>query len=307
MPDFQQIFPAKPQAALDMGQPQQNGLEFPATLAERYRPKVIRDFIGLLGPKNVMTSLIRKPKPCAMLFVGPPGAGKTEMGMTFAAQLPGSLCHVKGQKCDVATLDKLNDQFAYYPPVGRWWVCLVDEADQMTDKAQVQLLSRLDGTASLKPVWGGGLERGTPPPVIWIFTCNGIGPEQAVPPSTLLQRFTSRCLPQTFPAPTDEEIVGHLRKICRREGRSPHKLDLAGIAQLANGNVRDAMMKLELALMGADPFPTKPVQAIVRVEGPTKLCPLCGATQIPRRWHFCQACWDKRKAERAAKREGENE
>ena len=62
----------------------------------------------------------------------------------------------------MAALDRLNDTLCYYPARGKFHVVKVDEADQMTDKAQLQLLSRLDGTASLKPKFGGGWERGNP-------------------------------------------------------------------------------------------------------------------------------------------------
>ena len=71
--------------------------------------------------------------------------------MAFADELPGTLHHISSQKCDVAALDRLNDLCHYYPTRGKFHVVLVDEADQMTEKAQLQLLSPLDGTASLKP------------------------------------------------------------------------------------------------------------------------------------------------------------
>ena len=90
--------------------------------------------------------------------------------MAFADELPGTLHPISSQKCDVAALDRLSDLYHYYPTRGKFHVVLVDEADQMTEKAQLQLLSRLDGTASLKPKFGGGWERGAALPIIWIFT-----------------------------------------------------------------------------------------------------------------------------------------
>jgi MoxR-like ATPase len=206
----QQIFTPEPQALMPLGQPQQDGISFPVTLAEKYQPARIADFIGLEQPKKLLTALAQKPRPCALLLIGPPGAGKTAMGMAFAEQVAGqggTLHHVAAQRCDVAELNALNEKFAYYPPRGQWWVCLVDEADQMTEKAQLQLLSRLDGTAALKPKWGGRMERGTPPPVIWIFTSNGIGQDGTVPASSFAPRFLSRCLIVGFAAAADADLA----------------------------------------------------------------------------------------------------
>lgn len=104
----QQIFTPQPQSAFNLGQPEQDAIGFPLTLAERYQPRRVEDFVGLTRPKQMISNLIQKPRPCALLFIGPPGAGKTAMAMAFAEQLPGSLHHVSAQKCDVATLDALN-------------------------------------------------------------------------------------------------------------------------------------------------------------------------------------------------------
>jgi hypothetical protein len=60
--------------------------------------------------------------------------------MAFADELPGSLHHISSQKCDVAALDRLTDLLAHYASRGKFHVVLRDEADQMTEKAQLQLL-----------------------------------------------------------------------------------------------------------------------------------------------------------------------
>ena len=257
----QEIFAPDPQSAFDLGQPKQNGIDFPVTLAERYQPRRIADFIGLERPKNTLTGLMQCPRPCALLFVGPPGAGKTAIAMAFAEQLPGTLHHVSAQKCDVATLDELRDRFAYCPPRGNFWVCLIDEADQMTEKAQVQLLSRLDGTAALKPTFGGGFERGEAPPIIWIFTCNGHGEDQTEPPYSLTSRFKSRCMLTAFPAASQADLAAYLEKIWKAE--SGPECTPEWFSYMAEGvGVRDALMRLESDLLaGPRPIPApKPIE-----------------------------------------------
>jgi hypothetical protein len=121
---------------LDFGEPKQNGSDYPMSLTEKYQPRRIEDFIGLEGPKRLFANLLKAPRPVAVLLVGPPGCGKTTLGLAFADELPGTLHHISSQKCDVASLDRLSDSCQYWPARGRFHVVLVDEADQMTERAQ---------------------------------------------------------------------------------------------------------------------------------------------------------------------------
>jgi energy-coupling factor transporter ATP-binding protein EcfA2 len=231
---------------IDFGEPMQNGLEYPVPLVEKYRPRKIEDFIGLEGPKRLFGNLLKAPRPVAVLLVGPPGCGKSTLSMAFADELPGTLHHISSQKCDVASLDRLSDLLAYYPSRGKFHVVLVDEADQMTEKAQLQLLSRLDSTGWLKPTFGGGFERGPAPQVVWIFTCNGRSENATNPPSTFEPRFLSRCLVVACGKPEVVEIAEFLRRIWSLEGGDP-LTDPSPLAEGCDG-IRDALTKLEVAL-----------------------------------------------------------
>jgi hypothetical protein len=231
---------------IDFGEPKQNGFEYPMPLTEKYQPRKIEDFIGLEGPKRLFGNLLKSPRPVAILLVGPPGSGKTSMAMAFADELPGTLHHISSQKCDVNTLDRLTDLLAYFPSRGRFHVVKVDEADQMTDKAQLQLLSKLDSTGWLRPTFGGGSERGPAPQVIWIFTCNGRGEDGTTPPSTFEPRFLSRCLVVACGKPDVAEIARFLRRIWSLECGNPSD-DPLPLAEGCDG-VRDALTKLEVAL-----------------------------------------------------------
>jgi energy-coupling factor transporter ATP-binding protein EcfA2 len=231
---------------IDFGKPKQNGFEYPMPLTEKYQPRRIEDFIGLEGPKQLFQNLLKAPRPVAVLLVGPAGCGKTTLAMAFADQLPGTLHHVSSQNYNVAALDRLNETLAYYPACGKYHIVKIDEADQMTDKAQLQLLSRLDGTANLKPKFGGGWERGPAPPVIWVFTCNGRGEKGTTPPNTFEPRFLSRCLVVACEKPEVAEIAQLLRRIWSLEGGDA-SADPSPLAEGCDG-VRDALTKLEVAL-----------------------------------------------------------
>src|SRR5438128_1933160 len=242
---------------LDFGEPQQNRFDYPMPLVEKYQPRKIEDFIGLEGPKRLFANLLETPRPVGVLLVGPPGCGKTTLGMAFADELPGTLHHINSQKCDVAALDRLSDLCQYYPSRGKFHVVLVDEADQMTERAQLQLLSRLDGTANLKPKFGGGWERGPALPVIWIFTCNGRGERGTTHPSTFEPRFLSRCLVVACERPAVAEVTQFLRRIWALEGGDATS-DPSPLAEGCDG-MRDALTKLEVALFTGI-LPSRPAE-----------------------------------------------
>jgi len=165
-------------------EPETSGFDFGEPLTLKYQPQTVEDFVGLENQKAILSALIKRPRPCALLLIGPPGVGKTTIALAFAKQLKAGLIQIPSQKCTVETIEKAWETVHYYPKSGGGWVVLADEADKMSYAAQVALLSKLDSVSALRPVFGGGSEKGTPLPVIWIFTCNGRGKDGVeLPPS----------------------------------------------------------------------------------------------------------------------------
>src|ERR1700694_2086460 len=74
-------------------------------LTDTYRPRSVAEFVGLEKPKRAMGALLARPFPSSWLFVGPPGVGKTSMGLAVAAEMP---CRVAPYP--VATLRLGNDR-----------------------------------------------------------------------------------------------------------------------------------------------------------------------------------------------------
>lgn len=121
----------------------------------------------------------------------------------------------------------------WYAPMapGGLHIVLVDEADQMTNPAQLALLSKLDSTAF-------------PPNTVFIFTCNST--------NGLEPRFLSRTRQIEFSSyGMAGEIAAFLDRVWHSEGGNGNGPDLSRVAKESRNNVRDALMTLEVELMAA--------------------------------------------------------
>lgn len=188
----------------------QADLAFPQSLAEKYRPVRIADFIGLDRPKKVLSAFCKRPASGAWLFVGPSGVGKSTMALALADELQAELHKIPSQKCNAQTIED-TVRHCWYAPLtpGGFHVVLADEADQMTNAAQLALLSKLDSTDPA-------------PNTIWIFLSSyGLA----------------------------GEIAAYLDKVWHAEGGNGNGPDLERMAKDSRNNVRDCLMRLEVELM----------------------------------------------------------
>jgi len=209
---------------------QQSELIFPARLTERYRPERLVDFIGMERPKKVFQAFAQNPRSEAFLLWGPSGLGKTSMALALAKEIGAEIHHIASQQCTVDAIQEVSRRCWYVPMGGRFHVVLVDEADRMTNLAQLALLSKLDATEPS-------------PNTIWIFTCNET--------SGLERRFLSRCKVLEFDRKTVKAGLSLLlRRVWRQEAPATAPLpDFDLMANFSGGNVRDAMNNLELEVM----------------------------------------------------------
>ncbi len=215
----------------------QNGFAFPQPLSEKYQPAAIEDFAGLEKPKKIMSKFAAAPYPSAWLFVGPSGTGKTSMALAICKAIAGELHHIPSQACTVDEVQRVCFNCHNYPRLENWTpgkfhVLVADEADQMSNAAQLAFLSKLDGTA-------------TPPNTVFIFTCNAV--------DRLADRFLSRCRRVDFSSyGMAEGIKALLERIWKSETDEPVEMpNFARIAKESNNNVRDALMTLEVQIMGS--------------------------------------------------------
>jgi len=210
----------------------QASLVFPQSLAEKYRPRRIAEFIGLDKPRKILAKLAAQPFASAWLFVGPSGTGKTSIALALAAEIHAELIHIPSQHCTVSELEESLRMTQYVPMQGKtFWLVLVDEADAMSDKAQLALLSKLDAT-------------GMRDNVIYIFTANST--------DRLESRFLSRCKVLEFSSyGLNGSLIELLRRVWAIEASGEPEPNFAQLTKGIGNNVREALQRLELEIMGA--------------------------------------------------------
>lgn len=219
-------------------------------LIDKYRPKRIRDFLGLENVKKVLIPFAAQPYPSAWLFRGPSGVGKTSMAMALALEIglrADDVYVLPGPECNVDRVKAIRHDLRYRVPHhfgAPWYFYLVDEADEIPYVAYIQFLSVLQPP--------DGLSR----PAIFVFTANSPekveqidkkGNKHVIINDKLERKFRSRCMQLEFHSHgLREEIAGLLSRVWTQEAPQgatpPNFLQLAHDAQ---GNVRDALQDLQ--------------------------------------------------------------
>ncbi len=224
-------------------------------LTQKYKPSKLGDFAGLSRPRAILSRFVADPGASAWLFLGPSGVGKTTTALAVAAQIGGEIHHIPSKSCDLATVNSIVEKCHYYPWSGKFHFVLVDEADQMSRAAQLAFLSKLDSTAA-------------PPNTVFIFTANST--------ELLEDRFLSRCRTVSFEKPDTATIEAFLAGVWWAESSLPLP-DLADICYQSRGNLRSALMLLEMELLAPTPVvasvPMPPIEPVPVAPPPIPVPP----------------------------------
>jgi DNA polymerase III delta prime subunit len=199
-------------------------------LVEKYRPTLIKDFVGLADVKLDAADLVANPYSSAWLFVGGSGLGKTTMALAIAGELDAEIHHIPSQSCTVDTVKALRDKLTRVPMFGSGWsVVIVDEADEMSSAAENAWLSLTDST-------------NRPKNTIIIFTCNET--------EKLKDRFLSRCEVVQFSTKKGEGMNRPASELLARIwnaeiGASYPAPNFSTIVKESNSNVRESLQVLQ--------------------------------------------------------------
>lgn len=200
-------------------------------LATKYRPRTFKDVVCQDNIKKVLTNQLETGEiKQAYLFCGSAGTGKTTSARIFANDVnegKGKPIEIDGASNNgVDNIRSIIDDCRMKSLDSKYKVYIIDEVHMLSIGAFNALLKVLEE-----------------PPKGVIFILCTTDPHKI--PATILsrlQRFDFKRIPQF-------EIVQRLKYILQQEGKITYDIEaLEYIAKLADGGMRDAIMKLDTVL-----------------------------------------------------------
>ncbi len=220
-------------------------------IARKYRPQTFDEVVNQEHVKRTLRNALDQGRVAhGYIFSGPRGTGKTTMARILAMALncedgptskpdPQSpVCReiAAGSAMDVVEIDaasnrriddirELRESVKYRPARDRYKVFIIDEAHQITNDAFNALLKTLEEP----PEWA-------------VFVLCTTEPQSI--PATI----GSRCQSFAFRTVDLEQVIGHLRGICGREGVEADDDALTAAALAGDGSIRDSLSTLDQAI-----------------------------------------------------------
>ena len=212
-----------------------------APLADRMRPRTLDEFIGqkhIVGEGRLLRRAIEADRLTSSIFFGPPGTGKTTLATIIAHSTSAAFVRMNAVTSGVGEVrEALKDAESRLRLYGQTTYLLLDECHRWS-KAQ---------SDSLLPA----LEKGT---------VRFIGSTTENPMIAMTSAIVSRCRVFEFYPLTTEDILSALTAALADEERGFGKqaIEMEGdallrIASIANGDCRNALNALELAVLTTSP------------------------------------------------------
>jgi replication factor C small subunit len=206
---------------------------------EKYRPEKLDEVIDQKEIIRGLKNLIKNPEEIPhLLFAGPAGVGKTTTALCVAKGLLGEewqrdtlelnasdergIKMVRERVKEFAAVMKLttNNKEDNRP----FRIIILDEADEMTQEAQTALRRIIEDSSRTTR---------------FIFICNYL--------TQIIEPIQSRCVVFRFTRLTNEDIVGHLKFICQKEGVKYDDKALTQIYVATSGDLRHSINILQAA------------------------------------------------------------
>ncbi len=200
--------------------------------AEKYRPKSLDEIVDQEEVVSRLKKFVEEKNMPHLLFVGPPGTGKTTAAHALAHDLFGENYQqymLELNASDERGIDTIRTKVKEFartrtPPEIPFKIVLLDEADNMTADAQ-QALRRL----------------------MEMYTVNTRFILIANYPSKIIEPIQSRCAVFRFTPLKKEDVIERLKWICSQEGCEYTIDGLETIYEISEGDMRRAINVLQAA------------------------------------------------------------
>ncbi len=200
--------------------------------AEKYRPRSLKEMVNQEEIVKRLEKFVEEKNMPHLLFVGPPGTGKTTAAHCLAHDMFGEnymQYMLELNASDERGIDTIRTKVKEFarsktPPNIPFKIVLLDEADNMTADAQ-QALRRLMEMYTVS--------------TRFILIANY--------PSKIIEPIQSRCALFRFTPLKKEDVVARLKWICSQEGCQYDEEALEVIYEISEGDMRRAINILQAA------------------------------------------------------------